>query len=557
MMWRDLTTALSLSNLCFIAIWRSLLLPSYSFYYYHSKVPPLAAEYAAVVLDVLLLATLFFIGARLTRRSKSNLVTKSAQVVFVLALSLPLYGLLSQLDNPSVRRFVTPFLRDQIMVARLLFTIPLTVTLFLTLVALLKVHRAAMVGVMLTLILAPFVLVTFAQAAFMATRYGNAGPGATAPRIAPKQVSKGSRVLWLVFDELDFRSIFLERPATVKLGELDRLAGESLFATNAFPPARETFLALPALTTGKLVSAARRVSPQELMIKFGDDAQAVSWGAQPTIFSRARELGFNTALVGWYHPYCRILGSSLTKCAWLGQGPLANAKEEIDRPPTSSVSAVALNMYAYARQAVRAAPVVAIIFPEQDDKGEILRRKQVLFFNTMYRQALEEATDPDLGLVMVHWSIPHFPNIYNRSEDVVSDGPGRSYIDNLELVDRTIGNLRREMESKGIWESTVVLVSSDHWWRSSEWRKQPGWMAEDEAAQGGEADHRVPFILKPVGKVEGATYNSPFNTVLTHDLLLAILSGEVSDTKEAAAWLDQHRSIDRSPYDERTFRDQL
>ena len=557
MMWRDLAIALSLSNLCFITVWRSLLLPSYSFYYYHTKVPPLPAEYAAVVLDVLLLATLFFVVARITRRSQSNLVKKFARVAFVLALSLPLYGLLSQLDNPSVRRFLMAFLGDQIMVVRVLFTIPLTVALFLTLAALLKVRTAVSVGVKLTLILAPFVLVTFAQAAFMAKRYGNASHAAMAPRIEPKGPGKGSRVLWLVFDELDFRTMFVQRPTTVKLGELDRLASVSLFATNAFPPARETFLAFPALTTGKLVSTASRVSPQELMIKFSDDAPAVSWGEQPTIFSRARELGFNTAIAGWYHPYCRILGSSLTKCAWLGQGPLANVKEEIDRPPRSIVSAVVSNMYAYARQAVRAAPVVAIVFPEQDDKGQILRRKQVLFFNTMYRQALEWATDPDLGLVMVHWSIPHFPNIYNRSEDLISDGPGRSYIDNLQLVDRTIGNLRQEMESKGIWESTVVLVSSDHWWRSSEWKQQPGWTPEDEAAGGGENDRRIPFILKLAGNAEGTAYTSPFNTVLTHDLLLAILNGEVSDTKGVALWLDRHRSIGRSPYDERSLRDEL
>jgi hypothetical protein len=41
---------------------------------------------------------------------------------------------------------------------------------------------------------------------------------------------------------------------------------------------------------------------------------------------------------------------------------------------------------------------------------------------------------------------------------------------------------------------------------------------------------------------------------LTHDLLLAVLRGEVSDAKGAAAWLDRNRSIARSPYDGHTFR---
>jgi cytochrome b561 len=32
-------------------------------------------------------------------------------------------------------------------------------------------------------------------------------------------------------------------------------------------------------------------------------------------------LVFNTALLGWYHPYCRVLGASLNFCAW-HDGPL-------------------------------------------------------------------------------------------------------------------------------------------------------------------------------------------------------------------------------------------
>ena len=40
------------------------------------------------------------------------------------------------------------------------------------------------------------------------------------------------------------------------------------------------------------------------------------WSAQPNVFSRAREIGGATALVGWYHPYCRVIGGDLTKCSF-------------------------------------------------------------------------------------------------------------------------------------------------------------------------------------------------------------------------------------------------
>ena len=63
-----------------------------------------------------------------------------------------------------------------------------------------------------------------------------------------------------------------------------------------------------------------------------------------------------------------------------------------------------------------------------------------------------------------------------------------------------------------------------------------------------EADHRIPFVLKLAGQKQGVTYEPEFNTVLTHDLILALLNGELRDAREVAAWLDQHRSIGESPY---------
>src|SRR2546425_7901138 len=42
------------------------------------------------------------------------------------------------------------------------------------------------------------------------------------------------------------------------------------------------------------------------------------------LFRRARALGYDTALIGWYHPYCRVLGSDLTRCYWEAAEPLGS-----------------------------------------------------------------------------------------------------------------------------------------------------------------------------------------------------------------------------------------
>lgn len=533
---KDLAIALSLSNLCFISAWRLLLTPS-EFHTYHQRDPRPVIDYFALILDVIVLATMFFICAAIARHSDSRLVKKTAKVLLILFSSAALYGVLSQIVNPAAHQIVLSTIGDEVVVRRLLFSISLTVCLFILLLSMWRIDRAAKIAAAFVLILTPLVPITFSQSVVTAIRQRPGHREALNP-MAKKAERSPTRVLWLIFDEFDFRTAFERRPSGLELPGLDRLAGESLFARNAYPPAGETFLTMPALLTGRLVSEARRKGTDELMIKFNQGTKPVPWSAQPNIFTKTRDLGFNTALVGWYHPYCRILGESLTKCGW-EDGLLVTAGEGITP-----------YMYAHVRQNSLVSPFAPLI-NKQIDVPALVRRKQISDFESIYSQAVDAATNPDFAVVMVHWPIPHHPNIYDRANQRISESPGHSYLDNLALVDRTLTDLRRAMESKGVWESTVVLISSDHWWRGQAmWKRYRTWTPEDEKASEGEVDRRVPFILKLAGHSEATEFSAPFNTVLTHDLLLAVLRGEIKDTPAAVDWLNRHRSIGRSPYDE-------
>ena len=551
---KDVILAISLSNLCFITAWRALLFPSSFFYYYHQKNLPPTTEYLALLLDVVLLAAIFFLGIVLTRRSQNEWVKKCSSVLFIIILSVPLYGILMELDHPSVRKLMLPIVSDD-KAKRILSSIGLTVVLFALALMLLRIQRASKIAVATILILAPLVPLTFSQAVLTAIKYRHAGSDQIPAAVVPQSGSR-PRVLWLIFDELDFRTAFDKRPESVALPELDRLAADSLVSVNAYPPAGETFLTLPSLITGRLVSYAERRGPDELLVRFGEDSASVSWRSQPNVFSRAREAGFNTALMGWYHPYCRILGSHLTKCSWEGKSQLWEADTDDAHAgfsPPPAAGHIRQRMYRHAVLAARAIPLWNFIFKQRPDEKAVVGRK-LSVFESIYRQALDAASDPEMGLVMVHWPIPHPPSIYDRASNRISVSSEHSYLDNLALVDRTLGEIRRSMEEKGIWDSTVVLVTSDHWWRTNYWKEQAVWTEEDQANAEATLDRRIPFILKMSGARDGISYEPPFNTVLTHDLLLAVLRGEVSDAKDAAAWLDRNRSIARSPYDEHTYR---
>jgi arylsulfatase A-like enzyme len=91
-----------------------------------------------------------------------------------------------------------------------------------------------------------------------------------------------------------------------------------------------------------------------------------------------------------------------------------------------------------------------------------------------------------------------------------------------------VGEIRRSMENAGTWDSTTVLFTSDHPYR--------------EAMQlDGKSDPRIPYILKLAGQKEGVEYAPQFNTVLTADLLIEVLRGEIADAASVAAWLDRNR----------------
>jgi hypothetical protein len=524
-MIKDFLVALSLSNLCFLGSWKVLLNSSY----FHQTAYPTLTEIAALSLDILLFAGLLLAAFRLARRCGNALILKLARGLFLLLLVLPLNALRMDVDNLIVNKLTHTF------------TIGGSVFLsaiFLCLCACVLTYRfgtVVRVAVASVLILSPLLAVTLAHAVWLASQHRN-DARATANEITfssrvPQDHKRAMRILWMVFDEMDERVAFAERPASIKLPELDRLRREAIFAANALPPAGATLLSMPALITGRLVSAAQPDNSNDLLLTFSGSTEKVAWSAQPNVFSHARAAGYTTALIGWYHPYCRVIGSSLTTCFSEAMNADSGLRE----------SGFYGDMLAQMRHAALSIPYAQRYF-------EIERRDHTSEYKIILEQARAAAIDPRLDLILIHWPVPHPPGIYNRAKNSFSLAEDASYLDNLELADRTLGELRREMEQAGTWNQTNVLVTTDHWWRQNVWRPTRFWTAGDAMAASAQIDHRVPFILKLAAQTQGISYAPSFNTVITGDLFLALLNDELSDTQSVTKWLDQHRFIQDGIY---------
>ena len=522
-MLRDAAIALSLANLCLLRVWSAVLDPGGNFNYL--KAPPSPTLVAAVLIIAVLLAGVVWGALRVENRPRHRLSRGLARALLVLFVLTALNSLFVQ-----VALYLGPASRPAVLYF---------VVAALALVSLLAWPRwFVSTGKNLALILSPFVLLLCAQAGWvLATQPGlRAAYADQAPApLLPVKNSPAPRLLWLVFDEMDQRLTFEQRPAGVELPEFDRLRRQALSASHAYPPAPWTTLTMPALISGRLVSEAKLVRADELLLTWNANGETVEWSSQANVFSQARELGFNSALVGVVIPYCRIIGESLTDCSWAEPSwwifpPLEETFKE--------------QLFWSLNGLVRLLPFADALGVTIGPSPEQIRINRWHKLLGIYRTTLDRtarlATRPELSLVLVHWPIPHPPGIYDRWRNDFSFDRQRNYLDNFELMDRTVGEIRAALERAHLWDGTTVLITGDHSWRPTVWRGKSGLLAEEEAFAD-RTDHRVPFVLKTAGQTESLAYDAPFNTVLSHDLVLALLRGEVSDPEGVVAWIDQRR----------------
>jgi hypothetical protein len=496
-MGKDAIRALSLANLLFLPVWPDIIDTAYSM--------PSRNTCAAIVINVLVLAVFLWAIVTLIRRFRHPLAQRLVRLAVPLALLSPLN---------SIMRIVAPTHRP--------VTELMTLGLVVIVVSLFEIapwNRIISRASSFTLaVMFPFFLIAFSQVSMLLTHFSDKP---LAPRVDSRN-PMGPRVLWLLFDEMDEGLAFSNRPPGVRLPELDRFRTEAIYALEAYPPAGRTMISVPALLMGTLVSGAKPANPSELIITLADSGKAVRWGEQPTIFSAARSLRLNTALIGWYFPYTRILGDSLTVCSWYGDAGALTLRESI---------------FDQIESVLNTNPVVSIlgsafgIMNDYTAEGKRDRLKHIDAYKGVLEGTKVVAVDPDIELIFAHFPVPHPPCIYDAERDnLVVNGPS-SYLDNLQLVDRSFGELRRVMEEAGTWEGTVVLATSDHWWRPELYGGKP---SEN-------SNHRVPFIMKLAGQSQGITYRPEFNTVATQEMLIAILKGDISSPGGVVEWLDDHR----------------
>ena len=491
--WRDLAAAVSLANLCFYRFWHKILFSTPLFSPVWSW-----RDLLAIMVNVSAFAGLFWMILRLGRRSRRFPGWHGWLYLLSLLIVLRVLEL----------RYLTRL--RSVVGDDFLLTVLAALASLLALCALLRWRRPILAAAeVLTLCLFAFVPVTFLQMAWVVYRdleVAKGGLTASAPLLPVRPGQP--RVVWIVFDEMDWRYVFPRRPPSLQMPEMDRLQGQAIYAETTFQSGLETAEAMMTYLAGRQVYSFEPTGKAGLRLTFVDESKQVDWPGAPNLFSEARQAGFNTATVGWFLPYCRVFRESLNSCYW----------ESLDTRVRGSDPDLMISLTSQLRN----------LSPLEVRQRHLRRHIEML------GQAKKVAADPKFGFVLLHLPEPHEPAIYRREQGELTLFNFRSdwYYDNLALADRTLGALRREMEGAGVWDSTTVIVTTDHPLR---------WYAMlDETV-----DPHVPFLVKLAGQKQGIVYHSPLRNMVAHDLTLALLRGELSQPAEVTRWLD--RRVARPP----------
>ena len=335
----------------------------------------------------------------------------------------------------------------------------------------------------------------------------------------PAKATPHQRILWLLFDEMSCDQVFDHRWPGLELPNLDRLRGHSVTFSAMQPDGYFTEQIIPSLFAGKPFVDTRSTESGDLLYRSVTGGGWSKFDGNESLFGDAQREGWTTGVSGDYNPYCRMLKDQLDFCSQR----LIVFGEHLSRDKSTwgNVTAPIHAMWARAlHERYETAPSQAEIFAG------------------MLSSARRLVTDENIDFAFVHLYLPHPPGFYDRKTGKVAIGG--SYIDNLALADRSLGDLLQALGTTKSAGETTLIVSSDHSWRVGIWRDGFGWTREDELASGhGHFDPRPMLMVRFPSEIASTDIARPIPLLAMHSMIERMIAGEIGDPHELEAWAEK------------------
>lgn len=322
-------------------------------------------------------------------------------------------------------------------------------------------------------------------------------------------------IVWVVFDELSYDQVYGHRARGLALPNFDALRRQSTLFSNAQPIGDRTASVIPSLLGGRVLSSYQFTFNNQFKVRYAGERGAHPFTGAQTIFADARKQGWRTAAIGWYNPYCTLYDGAIDDCYWMNL-------DKFDAPMAQGASRwknIWLPLKVTGEAVVR--PAQASDFLCSFDVRQ--RRKTYIDLEQHTAQLLH---DDQADFIFLHLPIPHSPNIWDRKANTYTRQCGSSYIDNLALTDRELGNILSTLQSSPRWKDTTLIVEGDHSWRTYIWEGQSSWTDEDDAVSSSVFDPRPAMIIHQPGQTRPQVNATPWSILHLHDVLEQIIHSQ-------------------------------
>ena len=328
-------------------------------------------------------------------------------------------------------------------------------------------------------------------------------------------------IVWILFDELSYRQAFEHPQPGIVLPAFARVAAESVTFSQLTPIGDQTQRVIPSLFLGQPVADVEGDANGNMLLRHSPDAPWQHFDQNASVFAAAKRQGWGTGVAGWYNPYCRILNDVLDSCYWTFSQSVAG---ELFSALSSRQSS-----WQNARDGLPLAARIELM-RHKGPHNQVLRED----YENILRAGDALIDDPSIRLAFIHMPVPHPPGLMRNP----SGEHDFDYLGNLVLADQAMAQFLNSLAASPAANDTVLIVSSDHSWRSLLWRGAGAWTkAEERATNGGFFDQRPVLMVRFPQQTRGEQIDRPESAMVVHRLLLDLIAGKVRTPEDWIATL--------------------
>lgn len=267
-----------------------------------------------------------------------------------------------------------------------------------------------------------------------------------------QNIKLSNNIIILLFDELSYEYLFINGQIDEKYKNFKRFAEISNVYHQAQSPGKHTLTAIPGLLNKKRYD--NLIFQYDWIYRITKEQKAKYLKfEEKNIFSITRNRGFKTYAVGSYLPYCNMFNDYLNECRSFSENNYSTVNDGF-----SLINPIYTTF---------------ILWPRQKPQGLLKNIIYPLFIKRRIEGtidfAINKLNSKDAFLLFTHIYLPHHPFVFdisgfywNKELYIVND---INYTRQLAYCDTLLGKLIDELNKLDKFDSSLIIVMSDHNYR--------------------------------------------------------------------------------------------